>query len=92
MIRLNPMSSSRELKCSCRRFDDQTIGKEYLSEIIKNNVASESPLNNPKVTHIVLRDCKKLDVILDLSEFDKNVFQLTDVSLISVPVLSIEFQ
>ena len=86
------MSSSRELKCSCRSFDDQTLGKEYLSEIIKSNVAIESPLNNPKVTHIVLRDCRKLNVILDLSEFDKNVFQVTDVSFITVPVLSIEFQ
>lgn len=88
----NFYASSRELKCSCRSFDDQTLGKEYLSEIIKSNVAIESPLNNPKVTHIVLRDCRKLDVILDLSEFDKNVFQVTDVSFITVPVLSIEFQ
>lgn len=88
----NFYASSRELKCSCRRFDDQTIGKEYLSEIIKTNVVIESPLNNPKVTQILLRDCTKLDVILDLSEFDNNIFQLTDVSFISVPNLSIEFQ
>ena len=85
--------SSRELKCSCQRFDDETIGQEKLSEIITQNVDLNSPQNDPKVTHVMLRDCNSLDVIIDPSNFDQNRYQLTDVSFVNIRTsLKIEFR
>ena len=94
---LNPdiIFSSRELKCSCKRFDDETIGQQSVSEVISSSVrrqSLESPAASPRVTHLLLRDCAKLDLVIDLANLDQNVFQVTDLSLVNIPTINIEFR
>ena len=89
------ISSSRELKCSCKRFDDATIGQQSVSEVISSSVRQqslESPAASPRVTHLLLRDCAKLDLLIDLANLDQNVFQVTDLSLVNIPTINIEFR
>ena len=89
------ISSSRELKCSCKRFDDATIGQQSVSEVISSSVRQqslESPAASPRVTHLLLRDCAKLDLVIDLANLDQNVFQVTDLSLVNIPTINIEFR
>ena len=82
--------SSRELKCSCKGFDDSTIGGQgRLSDIIQERL--DSPPNNPKVSHIVLRQCKKLDLLLDTANLDPAQYDITDLSFESTPYLKLEF-
>jgi len=82
--------SSRELKCQCEYYDDQTIGQEYFSEIISKSVDTE-PQGNPKVSHVILKNCEMIDIVLDLDNLDRNRFQVTDVSFMDVPTLNIMF-
>ena len=83
--------SSRELKCQCEYYDDQTIGQEYFSEIISKSVDTE-PQGNPKVSHVILKNCEMIDIVLDLDNLDRNRFQVTDVSFMDVPTLNIMFR
>ena len=83
------------MKCSCTRFDDATIGQQSVSEVISSSVrrqSLESPAASPRVTHLLLRDCAKLDLVMDLANLDQNVFQVTDLSLVNIPTINIEFR
>ena len=83
------------MKCSCKRFDDATIGQQSVSEVISSSVRQqslESPAASPRVTHLLLRDCAKLDLLIDLANLDQNVFQVTDLSLVNIPTINIEFR
>ena len=83
------------MKCSCKRFDDATIGQQSVSEVISSSVrrqSLESPAASPRVTHLLLRDCAKLDLVMDLANLDQNVFQVTDLSLVNIPTINIEFR
>ena len=83
------------MKCSCKRFDDATIGQQSVSEVISSSVRQqslESPAASPRVTHLLLRDCAKLDLVIDLANLDQNVFQVTDLSLVNIPTINIEFR
>ena len=79
------------MKCQCEYYDDKTIGQEKFSEIISKSVDTE-PQGNPKVSHVILKDCENLDIELDLNELDPSRFQVTDVSFIDVPTLNIMFR
>ena len=83
------------MKCSCKRFDDETIGQQSVSEVISSSVRQqslESPAASPRVTHLLLRDCAKLDLVIDLANLDQNVFQVTDLSLVNIPTINIMFR
>ena len=84
--------SSRELNCGCKGFDDETIDQELLSDIINNIRSNEIPSNLGKVTHLQLKNCQKLNILLDHQTLDQNIYQLDQISFVRVPQVNIEFR
>ena len=85
-------SSSRELRCQCQSYDDETIDQERMSDIIKNNENLLSPTNYPKVTHVQLTNCQRLNLLLDMEYLDPNVYQLNQLSIVRSPSVDVEFR
>ena len=85
------MFSSRELKCVCQSFDAETTGQEYFSKIISQNENLASSPSFQAVTHIQLKSCESLDLVLDVSALPETEYAVTDVSFENVPTLKLQF-
>ena len=59
---------------------------------MRKNVNLDSPPNNPKVTHILLQNCKNLDLQPDINYLDPEQFELNVLSFMSTPYLKLEFR
>ena len=88
---LPALSSSREMKCVCQSFDDATTGEEYFSKIISQNENIASSPSFQAVTHIQLRNCQSLDLVMDVSALPESEYAVTDVSFENVPTLKLQF-
>ena len=55
------------------------------------NERLNSPPNNPKVSHIVLKQCKNLDLLLDITNLDPVQYDITDLSFEYTPYLNLQF-
>ena len=80
------------MKCVCQSFDDETTGQEYFSKIIRQNENLAAAPSFQAVTHIQLRGCQSLDLILDVSALGDTEYAVTDVSFEDVPTLKLQFE
>ena len=80
------------MKCVCQSFDDETTGQEYFSKIIRQNENLAAAPSFQAVTHIQLRGCQALDLILDVSALGDTEYAVTDVSFEDVPTLKLQFE
>ena len=79
------------MKCVCKGFDDQSTGQESFSEIIRQNENLASSPSFQKVTHILLRRCRALDLVMDVAALGEAEYAVTDVSFEEVPSLKLQF-
>ena len=79
------------MKCVCKGFDDQSTGQESFSEIIRQNENLASSPSFQKVTHILLRRCRALDLVMDVAVLGEAEYAVTDVSFEEVPSLKLQF-
>jgi len=88
-------SERRELRCVCASKSDESFEEEYFSEIINPQLAQLSSFARPvskTISHIILSNCKKLKIILDLDRVDSDASELTDISLEYIENLSVKFR
>ena len=79
------------MKCVCQSFDDETTGQEYFSKIIRQNENLAAAPSFQAVTHIQLRNCQSLDLVMDVSALPESEYAVTDVSFENVPTLKLQF-
>ena len=72
-----------------------SFGEENFSEIFNPRLGQISSYARPvsqKITHIILSNCNRVRIILDLDRVDRDASELTDISFEDIENLSVQFR